>query len=108
MRVTEHRPEYQRKSKEQKKKEETRHPFYKSAPLSSNYMLSSIVGFLMSVFLIIPKFSLKWGFTFCVVFGIMFISSIISMTAAPVGDDFLSELHLKELAVHEKVHRKKK
>ena len=53
------------------------------APLSGGYMITSIVGFLISVFWVLPKSS-KWGFTFLLFFGIMFISSVISMTYAPV------------------------
>ena len=53
------------------------------APLSSGYMITSIVGFLISVFMILRKSS-KWGFTFILFFGIMFVASMISMTYSPV------------------------
>jgi multisubunit Na+/H+ antiporter MnhB subunit len=57
------------------------------APLSSGYMLTSIVGFLISVFWVLPKSS-KWGFTFLFFFGLMFVASMISMTYAPVDIDY--------------------
>ena len=52
------------------------------APLSGGYMLTSIVGFLVSAFYILPN-SRKWGFTFVLFFTLMFIASMISMTYAP-------------------------
>ncbi|MFH1072546.1 MAG: hypothetical protein V1743_03910, partial [Nanoarchaeota archaeon] len=106
IRVKEHLPEYILKTKEQKKRDELRHPFFKSAPLSSGYMLTSMLGILIAIFVIIPL-ELTWGFTFLLLFIIMFISSIISMSNAPVGDEALEELHLQELAIHNKIHRKK-
>ena len=52
------------------------------APLSGGYMITSIVGFLVSAFYILPK-SKTWGFTFVLFFTLMFIASMISMTYAP-------------------------
>jgi hypothetical protein len=56
----------------------------KYAPLSGGFMISSIVGFFVSS-IYIADFSLNWGFALAIVFVIMFIASIISMTKAPVG-----------------------
>ena len=63
-------------------------------PLSSNFMLTSILGLIISVLYILPKAPsvpggfdpLPWGFAFMLVFLLMFISSIISMTRAPIAD----------------------
>ena len=52
------------------------------APLSGGYMLTSIVGFLISAFYILPN-STKWGFTFVLFFILMLIAALISMTYAP-------------------------
>ncbi len=52
------------------------------APLSGGYMITSIVGFLISAFYILPNSS-KWGFTFVLFFSLMFVASMISMTYAP-------------------------
>ncbi|KHO50498.1 MAG: hypothetical protein QT04_C0051G0020 [archaeon GW2011_AR11] len=49
-------------------------------------MLTSMVGFLISVFFVYG-ISKSWGFTFGLFFVIMFISSLISMTYAPVDFD---------------------
>ena len=57
----------------------------KVAPLSSGFMVASIVGFLVSVMLVY-KSSQKFGFAFALVFALMFIASIISMTYAPVAE----------------------
>lgn len=51
-------------------------------PLSSSFMLTSIVGFLISVFYLYNQ-SPKWGFTFSIFFAVMFVAAMISMTYAP-------------------------
>jgi MFS family permease len=67
----------------------------KYAPLSSGFMLISILGFLVSVWLVMD-WSQSWGFTFAVFFGIMFISAFVSMTKAePIPE------HMETLAIHE-------
>ena len=58
------------------------HEEFNIAPLSSAFMLTSIVGFLTSAFYILPN-SATWGFTFVLFFTLMFVSSVISMTYAP-------------------------
>ena len=52
------------------------------APLSGGYMITSIVGFLISAFYVLPNSS-KWGFTFVLFFILMFVASLISITYAP-------------------------
>ncbi len=52
------------------------------APLSSGYMLTSIVGFLVSAFYVLPN-SRTWGFTLVLFFTLMFVASMISMTYSP-------------------------
>lgn len=52
------------------------------APLSGGYMLTSIVGFIISAFYILPR-SLPWGFTLVLFFTLMLVASLISMTYAP-------------------------
>ena len=52
------------------------------APLSGGYMITSIVGFLISAFYILPN-SKPWGFTFVLFFTLMFVASLISMTYSP-------------------------
>ena len=52
------------------------------APLSGSYMITSIVGVLVSAIYVIPK-SQRWGFTFVLFFTLMFVASMISMTYAP-------------------------
>ena len=51
----------------------------KFAPLKASFMAASIVGFLISV-LLIPKYSETWAFTFTLVFVIMFIAAMLSMS----------------------------
>ena len=52
------------------------------APLSGGFMLTSMVGFIISAFYILPA-SKNWGFTFVLFFTLMFVASAISMTYAP-------------------------
>jgi len=75
----------------------------KNLPFSSGFMLTSIIGFFVSVFFVM-KISPTWGFTFALVFVIMFVASIITMSQIEAEDKY----SLKELAVHEKGHYKRK
>ncbi|TKJ17277.1 hypothetical protein CEE44_01955 [Candidatus Woesearchaeota archaeon B3_Woes] len=59
---------------------------FKVAPLNSQFMLTSMLGFLISV-IWVKNISLSWGIAFALVFALMFISSIVSMTHGPVGTD---------------------
>jgi multisubunit Na+/H+ antiporter MnhB subunit len=71
------------------------------AHLSAGFMLTSIIGFFISVYFIMTL-SMTWGFTFGLFFAIMFVASIISMTKAPYKDKEYQE----ELGIHEKVVKK--
>ncbi len=55
---------------------------YNVAPLTGGYMITSIVGFLISA-VYVYDMSKRWGFTFALFFMLMFISSLISMTYGP-------------------------
>ena len=54
--------------------------FGKIAPLPASFMMVSIVGFLVSAYMITD---LSWKFTMLLFFAVMFIASFISMTKAP-------------------------
>ena len=58
------------------------------APLSGSFMLISILGFIVSAMYVFPR-SASYGFAFALVFALMFIASMISMTYADV-DEILS------------------
>ena len=68
-------------------------------PFSSGFMLSSILGFFISVFFVM-KMSPTWGFTFALVFVIMFIASVVTLSHLEADDRY----GMKELAIHEKGH----
>ncbi len=55
----------------------------KFAPLSASFMATSIVGFLISAYLIKD---ISWKFTMLLVFAVMFIASFISLTKAPIPE----------------------
>ena len=66
----------------------------KIAPLSGTFMITAIVGFLISAFYIFPKSS-PWGLAFCVLFAIMFIAGMISVTKAPIEDEWEADKRKK-------------
>ena len=69
------------------------------APLKGGYMITSMVGFIVSSIYVFPR-SQTWGFTFTIFFALMFVASIISMTYGPEE----AMLH----AGHERERKKKK
>jgi len=71
-------------------------------PLSSGYMLISMIGFIISAFMLeaIPS----WAFAFMIVFIVMFISSVISMSNVPM--EYLDLLD--ELNIHDPLHFEKR
>ena len=54
-------------------------------PLKSSFMVISILGFIISA-VVVYDISPKFGFAFALVFVLMFVASIISMTYAPVAE----------------------
>jgi len=65
----------------------------KVVPLKGSFMVTAIVGFLISLLYIYRQLGNKtWGFTFMLFFAAMFIASIISMTSSPS----MPELEKKE------------
>ena len=58
---------------------------FKVAPLTGSFMLTSMVGFLISMIYIYPR-TPSYGFAFALVFTLMFIASMISMTYADVDE----------------------
>lgn len=53
------------------------------SPLKGSFMIISMLGFLVTAYLIYPN-SEDFGIAFMLVFVTMFIASIISMTKAPI------------------------
>ena len=73
----------------------------KFVPLTGSFMLTSIVGFMVSA-LFVMKLSQTWGFTFCVFFVIMFVSSVVSLSNMEAE----TRHGWEELAIHERYKRK--
>jgi len=57
----------------------------KIAPLSGSFMITSMLGSLISILLIYPEYP-SYGAAFALVFIIMFISSVISFIYAPIEE----------------------
>jgi hypothetical protein len=70
---------------------------FKAAPLPHEWMITSIIGFFVSLLLIYPSISVKWGTAFMVFFILMFIATMVSMTKATTDPE-----DLEVLAVHYK------
>jgi len=71
---------------------------FEFAPLKGSFMVISIVGFIISA-IWVYKINPTWGFAFCLVFVMMFVASMISMTYAPVAE---------ELQIDEKRRKRKR
>ncbi len=61
--------------------------FYRIVPLSAGFMLTSILGAIISAVYIYPE-SPSFGFTFFLFFTLMFIASMISLSLAPLDAEF--------------------
>ena len=55
---------------------------WRPGPLSSSFMVTSLIGLLISVYIIFPR-STDFGIASILVFIVMLISSLISMHKAP-------------------------
>ena len=55
-------------------------------PLKSSFMLLAMIGFLASYYIVYSR-SPSFGIAFMIVFIAMFISSLISLTKAPIIDE---------------------
>ena len=75
---------------------------FKFAPLRGGFMAVSILGILISLMYLYPMYP-DWGVTFAVVFAIMFLASLASMTLAD-PDDFVE---LEEKTAPHKPDKKK-
>lgn len=53
----------------------------KFAPLPGTFMITAMVGLIISI-MYIMKLDLTWGFTFTLVFLLMFIASMVSLSKA--------------------------
>lgn len=56
---------------------------FKVAPLSGGFMITAMLGFLISAIYIFPR-SNPWGLAFSILFAIMFVAAMISTTYAPI------------------------
>ena len=70
------------------------------APLDGTYMLISIMGFLITIFWLWDMWP-SMAAAFILVFVIMFVNSLISMTFAVPPD-------LEDLAIHNHIHHGRK
>ena len=62
----------------------------KYAPLKSSFMLFAMLGFMISlVYTSYGRLDETWGFTLGLVFAIMFVASMISMTQAPIDTQLM-------------------
>jgi len=52
----------------------------KNVPLSGGFMVISIVGFFVSLFMVYNKISHSWGIALMLVFAIMFMASVVSIS----------------------------
>ena len=65
-------------------KRTTKPQCWHAVPLKSSFMLTAILGFLVSAYYVYPQ-SKNYGLSFMVVFAVMFVAALVSMTKAPVS-----------------------
>ena len=58
---------------------------FKVAPLSGSFMITAIVGLLISI-IFVYQVSPTWGVALSIFFVIMLVAALISMTKAPVPE----------------------
>ena len=54
-----------------------------AVPLKGSFMATAMLGFLISAYWVYPR-SFNYGIAFMIIFTVMFIAALISMTKAPV------------------------
>jgi len=59
------------------------YPKWHAAPLKGSFMVTAMLGFLISAYWVYPQ-SFNYGVTFMILFTIMFVASLISMTKSPI------------------------
>jgi len=74
------------------------------APLKGGYMITSMLGFIISAIYVFPR-SQTWGFTFIIFFAVMFVASMISMTYGP-EEAMLHVGHIRERRKKKKEEKK--
>ena len=72
--------------KTKNKKKESFFKGWKAAPLKGSFMMFSILGFIISTYLVYTR-NKSYGLAFMIIFVLMFIASLISMTKAPITKD---------------------
>ncbi len=56
---------------------------WKAAPLKGSFMVLSIIGFFISAYIVFPL-TFNFGIALMLIFAAMFISSLVSMSKAPL------------------------
>ena len=56
--------------------------FWRPAPLKSSFVLTAILGFFISAYWVYPQ-NMRFGITFMLIFVLMFIASLLSMSHSP-------------------------
>ena len=65
---------------------------FKAAPLPHEWMITSIIGFFISLLMVYPAYSKKWGAAFMLIFVLMFIAAVVSMSNATTEPEHLETL----------------
>lgn len=67
-----------------KRRTSSRRIHWRATPLKSSFMAAAMLGLFISAYWIFPDYGITWGTTFFVLFGLMFIAALISMSKAPI------------------------
>ncbi|MFC1686917.1 hypothetical protein ACFL0E_01000 [Nanoarchaeota archaeon] len=72
-----------KRSKSKPKPKIKKVPRWSAVPLKGSFMVMSILGFLLSYYYVYPL-SVSFGAACMIIFVIMFVAALISMTKAPI------------------------
>ena len=67
----------------------------KMLPLPHEWMVTSVIGFFISLLQVYPYMSKKWGAAFMLFFILLFIASLITMDQASATDDDIEMLSVR-------------
>lgn len=59
-------------------------PKWQAVPLKGSFMVTAMLGFLLSYYYVYNPNNPSFGITCMIIFGIMFIASLVSMAKAPL------------------------
>lgn len=81
----------------------------KMTPLPAGFMVTAMLGLVITtVYTVAGKLDLSWGIAFDIVFAVMFVASILSVTPSAQQAEFAEKVVFAERVVKKGVKRAKR